>query len=218
VTLRDPVDRAYSHYQMVTSADGTPAQRAARGTAWRGMTFGAVLRRELAALASLGLVVARAEGGDAPVYVPAPEAQEEDAYTAHQASIPMGSGSHSLLLRGMYELQLRRWFRAFPPPKGGAYDREAFLILKTEDMAVPGGTAAAMAAACRHVGIPEVELGEEEEVRENAREYDPIQKEDRDLLRRFFAPYNRRLGALLGGKGPWEGDVWDYETGDACTR
>mmetsp|Transcript_18948 Transcript_18948/g.37727 ORF Transcript_18948/g.37727 Transcript_18948/m.37727 type:complete len:116 (-) Transcript_18948:29-376(-) len=115
----------------------------------------------------------------------------------------------------MYELQLRRWFRAFPPPKGGAYDREAFLILKTEDMAVPGGTAAAMAAACRHVGIPEVELGEEEEVRENAREYDPIQKEDRDLLRRFFAPYNGRLGALLGGKGPWEGDVWDYETGDA---
>ena len=38
----------------------------------------------------------------------------------------MNTGSHSLIVRGMYELQLRPWFKSF--------DREAFLVVKMEDM------------------------------------------------------------------------------------
>ena len=55
VMLRDPVKRAHSHYVMVTSADGTEAQKKTRGDAWWGKTFEEVVDEELAMLEEAGL-------------------------------------------------------------------------------------------------------------------------------------------------------------------
>jgi len=55
VMVRDPIDRAWSHYRMVTSDDGTEAQKIVRGTAWEGKTFEEVVDMELEELKELGL-------------------------------------------------------------------------------------------------------------------------------------------------------------------
>lgn len=40
VMLRDPVKRAYSHYQMAVDPEGTPAQLRSRGEREEGMEIG----------------------------------------------------------------------------------------------------------------------------------------------------------------------------------
>ena len=54
--------------------------------------------------------------------------EEDKAFQLYLKNhVPMGSGSHSLIIsRGMYELQLRPWFQAFP-------NEGTFLVLKLED-------------------------------------------------------------------------------------
>lgn len=54
VCLRDPVLRAYSHYQMVVDPEGTPAQLKTRGQSqWKTKSFAQVVDEELAILDSL---------------------------------------------------------------------------------------------------------------------------------------------------------------------
>ena len=43
VMLRNPVDRALSHYRMVTSEDGTEAQKMVRGRNWVEKSFEQVI-------------------------------------------------------------------------------------------------------------------------------------------------------------------------------
>jgi hypothetical protein len=47
VMLRDPVKRAFSHYQMVIDPHGTVAQKRARGTHWLHRSFENVMNEEL---------------------------------------------------------------------------------------------------------------------------------------------------------------------------
>lgn len=57
------------------------------------------------------------------------------------ASRPMGFGSHSLLARGLYALQLRPWLDAFP--------REQLLVLFMDDMKTPEAAHAQVAKVSR---------------------------------------------------------------------
>ncbi len=110
--------------------------------------------------------------------------------------IPMGSGSHSLVSRGMYELQLRPWIRAFP-------NDGAFLVLKLEDMK-DEGVAETMKKVYEHLKLPYHKV--EDDSAKNTRSYDEMKPETKELLQRFYAPHNARLEGLLkshGWKNTW---------------
>ena len=100
--FRNPVDRAYSQYRMVTSTEGTQAQLEARGASeYSDMTFKEVVEAEIAELEAKGV--------------------HEDGYTSQDfardivSTRPMGHGGHSIVARGLYALQLAPWLEAYSP-------------------------------------------------------------------------------------------------------
>lgn len=100
-----------------------------------------------------------------------------------------------ILGRGLYELQLRKWFEYFP--------REQFLILKSEDL--DRNRTATMSRVFQFLGLQNTPLEKDEKV--HSRKYtatmsDKTKKELYD----FYRPYNKRLETLLGPE--WK-DVWE---------
>lgn len=203
VMTRDPVKRAKSHYEMVTSNDGTAAQLKTRGKEWRSMTFEEVIQLDIQNMKKSGLL---------PYWNSETETVDMDAFTSFAGSteedkawnkylkdyVLMNTGSHSLLSRGMYELQLRSWYREFP--------KENILVLKLEDMSSSGngpGVQAVVDRALEHLDLPLYKV--EDESAKNTRKYDPMKPETEQLLKRFYQPHNERMQALLGEEwsNPW---------------
>ena len=122
---------------------------------------------------------------------------EEEAWSEYQKTMPMMTGSHSLVARGMYELQIRQWFKHF--------HSEQFLVMKLEDMAVEGGVQRCVERAFRHVGLPP-DYRVKDVSPKNMRCYNPMSLEIKELLERFYAPHNRRLEEVLGGD--CDNDSW----------
>lgn len=131
VMLRDPVKRALSHYAMVTSKEGNPAQLKTRGNEWRKLNFRQVIEQELDIMDECGLIpywdrTTKATKSAAGTLVGTfnqeifnqfvGSKEEDDAWDYYlQHHVPLKTGSYGLLTRGMYALQLRSWLRAFPP-------------------------------------------------------------------------------------------------------
>lgn len=203
VMLRDPVARALSHYSMVTSPDGTPEQKLARGTEWKGKSLMEVILLDLRKLKSCGLIpywnidegTMDLETFDAFVGT----TLEDDAWDAYMKDIPINTGSHSLISRGMYELQLRAWYRAF--------NRDRFLILKLEDWKTEGGVARTMLKVWKHLGVPPYQVQDEQA--KNTRSYTPMDEHIKAYLRAFYDPHNKRLKELLM-HDEWI-NPWNYE-------
>jgi hypothetical protein len=199
VMLRNPVKRAESHYAMVTSLEGTEAQLKARGSEWREKSFDQVIMEDLHKMQECGLIPYWniTEGTlDNEVFAAFSGSPEEDrAWDRYLHGIPLNTGSYCLLGRGLYELNLRPWFRTF--------GRADFLILRLEKMK-ERGVKATMHEVWQHLDIPTVEL--EDEAPKNTRDYEPIsEKGVHGYLERFFQPHNQRLASVLGDE--WQG-VW----------
>jgi hypothetical protein len=119
--------------------------------------------------------------------------EEEDRawlrYHKHRKSRKM------MLGRGLYEVQLRQWFRFFP--------REQFLILKSEELEF--NLTATMARVFDFLGIPDQPLKKDK--KKHVKRYiATISNATRDELYDFYRPYNRRLEGLLGPE--WRG-IWE---------
>lgn len=100
-----------------------------------------------------------------------------------------------MLGRGLYEIQLRKWFEYFP--------REQFLILKSEEL--DHNRSATMTRVYEFLGLPENELENDKKV--HTKKYKAtMSNETRKELYDFYRPYNQRLEGLLGSewKGIWE--------------
>lgn len=173
VMLRDPVARAYSQYQMVVDPEGTPEQKKARGTHWVGKTFAEVVEAELADLAQHGIT---------------PDTSYAAFRDQYLASRPQGYGSHSLLARGLYALQLLPWLAAFP--------REQLLVLFMEDMKTPAAAHTQVGRVFDFLGLPPHRIIDTEA--KNTRAYVPLDAATKERLATFYAPFNRQLFALLG--------------------
>jgi hypothetical protein len=203
VMTRDPVKRAKSHYEMVTSNDGTAAQLKTRGKEWRSMTFEEVIRLDIRNMKKSGLIPywnSETETVDMDEFARFAGSAEEDAAWNKYLNdyILMNTGSHSLLSRGMYELQLRNWYREFP--------RENILVLTLEDMSSSGdgpGVQAVVDRALEHLDLPLYKV--EDESAKNTRNYDPMKPETEQMLKRFYQPHNERMKTLLGDEwsNPW---------------
>ena len=98
---------------------------------------------------------------------------------------------HSYLARGRYAEQLERWFAVYP--------RERVLVLRFEDFV--GAPLAGLNRTLEFLGLsPMAQLDLEAR---NTREYPPMSDQAAAQLREYYAPYNRRLDALLGREMGW---------------
>ena len=228
VCMRDPVKRAFSHFNMVVDPEGTPQQKQNRGrSSWVGRSFDAVVNEELDELERLGLHDVSA----LPSFSSSSSSSAGFAIDRYlrglpgRGPLPMGHGGHSLVARGLYALQLEPWLAAFP--------KEQFLFVKMEDLhgsnspsssSSPsssamsgsggngngdgGGSGGAAEAVQRvmdrvfeHVGLPPEALEPAKLTAKNTRAYAPLVEADSPAakrLRAFYAPHNARLRDLLG--------------------
>lgn len=192
VIMRDPVQRAISHYSMVTSPDGTSSQLKTRGSEWRNKSLSEVIQMELANMNDCGLIPYwNMEDGtvDQVRFDQFTGSLEEDeAWNIYlERYVPLNTGSYGLLTRGMYAVQIRPWFRSF--------DRDQFLFLRLESLMEPNGVRRSMKRVFNHLDLPYHTI--KDESAKNNRDYEPIDVSIRDLLRRFFEPHNLVLSSVL---------------------
>jgi len=181
VTLRDPVKRAFSQYQMIQDPEGTPEQKRARGQSeLLGKSFEEVVMAELDELNDLGVT---------------PDTSPEEFAKLYLPTRPMNHGGHSLLGRGLYVLQLKPWMDEF---KRGS----ELLILQMEAMKSPEDTQNQMEKIFDFLGIPPETIQDKEA--KNSRKYDPMDANIKDLLYDFFEPYNQKLYELVGCDFGWK--------------
>lgn len=213
VMMRDPVRRAASHYAMVTSSDGTMAQKKTRGLEWREKTIWEVVQMELTKLKDCGLI---------PYWDTDKGVLDQDSFDVFSGSeeetvawnrylehhVPLKTGSYGLLTRGMYAVQLRSWFRAF--------DRDQFMCLKLESMSC--GVSETMQNVWAHLDLPNHPVPDESA--RNSRQYDTTDPKVKDYLQRFFEPHNRLLASVLQTqqqtvseewKNPWPYDLLEQQ-------
>lgn len=99
--------------------------------------------------------------------------------------------SHSYLARGVYVIQLERYFKYF--------ERQKMLILKSEDFYNDPITAAKK--TFEFLGLPTNDLKLIR--RHNAIDYPKMNPETRQKLIEYFRPYNEKLYSLLGVDFEW---------------
>lgn len=179
--FRNPVDRAYSQYRMITSTEGSEDQLKARGFSEYGnMTFEEVVDQEISELNSKGLF--RAD----------PPFSSADFTREIVSSRPMGHGGHSIVARGLYVFQLQPWLDAYPL-QGGKMSIYSIGDLASESVQ------ATMDVVYSHVGLPPHTLSQEEVQPKNTRETKvPMDSAVRQKLEEFYAPFNERFFSLIG--------------------
>lgn len=199
VMVRNPTKRAHSHYEMVTSLDGTEAQIKARGTEWLNKSFEQVIKDDFMNMNECGLIpywdMERQEV-DMDIFKSFVGSQEEnDAFVVYlKKFVKMNTGSHSIIVRGMYELQLRQWVNEF--------ERDQFLVIKLESMSSNGnsengdGVDGVMKRVWNHLNLPQYKIQDEEA--KNTRAYrTELDQETKEILDRFYKPHNKRLASFL---------------------
>jgi hypothetical protein len=158
VVLRNPVDRAYSHYLHARRVGVEPLT-----------SFEEALEAEPERLRG-----------------------ESERMAADPGYKSRNHWHFSYLRRGMYAEQIEVLFSLF--------DRRNVLVLQSEGLLRdPAGN---HAAALRHLGLPEITLGEYP--RHNASGYPPMEEQTRRRLAEHFAERNERLFRLLGRDFGWE--------------
>lgn len=157
VLLRNPVDRAYSHYQHNV--------RAGRET----LSFADAIDQE----------PRRLQGERERLL--ADDRYSSDTYR-----------HYSYLARGVYVDQLRNIHRSFT--------REQTLILKSEDLF--SNPQACYRLALEHVGLPQVNLTEYDQLNANA--YKASEPEAWRALFKYFKPHNEALYEYLGRDFEWD--------------
>lgn len=116
--MRNPVDRAYSHYCMTADTEGNAQQLRNRGHHHlKGRTFEQIVDDEIEELSKLGVH---------------PEMEfEEFEEKVLTSRVEFDHGAHSYVLRGLYALQLLGWTRA--------YGAENVLLLTLDEMKTSEG-------------------------------------------------------------------------------
>ncbi|OQR81518.1 hypothetical protein THRCLA_11659 [Thraustotheca clavata] len=174
-TLRDPVDRAFSHYNMTADPEGNEEQLKNRGHYHlQGKTFEQVVDSEIAELQKLGVH---------------PDMSFEDFDEVYLKSrVSYTHGGHSFIGRGLYALQLLGWYSSFP--------REQIRIVNMDDMKTSEGLHTVMKDIFAFLELPHYEI--EDVSAKNTRHYSPINPATRERLQDFYAPYNAKLAQLVG--------------------
>ncbi|RLN06617.1 hypothetical protein BBJ28_00002816 [Nothophytophthora sp. Chile5] len=178
--LRNPVDRAYSHYCMTADTDGTPEQLRNRGHHHlKARSFEQLIDDEIAELAQLGVH-------------PDMSFEEFDAKVLSQR-VAFDHGAHSYVARGLYALQLAGWLEV--------YGKQNVLLLSLDDMKTSEGLHATMDKVFTFLELPYHRI--KDTSAKNTRKYEPLGDAVRAKLSAFYAPYNAKLYEILERNVGW---------------
>ncbi|KAJ1433683.1 P-loop containing nucleoside triphosphate hydrolase protein [Ochromonadaceae sp. CCMP2298] len=179
VMLRDPVERAYSQYQMCVDPLGTPEQLRVRGeSAYTGKSFEQVATEEIAELQSMGIT---------------PSCTYAD-FQQWLSTRPMDHGGHSVVGRGLYALQLQRWVQEWPAEQLRVYGISS---IKGE----PQQVQQTLEGVFSYLGLPPHDVADV--AAKNTRQYPPMSAEGRALLQAFYLPFNQKLFQMLDKELLW---------------
>jgi hypothetical protein len=191
VLLRNPVDRAFSQYNMQLHRDLTnPDKR--RGF----VTFEEYVEMDMQVLRDLGVipntttvnVQAEIEG-----MLLSPKVLEGWAtYTKLGLNSPIG--------RGLYSIQLTQWMQSLQD----AGKKLNLQVLQSEEMY--NNTKAVFDQVLEHLGLPAHTLPKFGKIHATTYRDRKMNPETRVLLESFFRPYNRQLEQIMGHE--WH-DVWE---------
>jgi hypothetical protein len=176
VMLRDPTARAYSQFQMSIDQKGSEEQLANRGhSLYAKESFHVAIKREIDELNSRGVH---------------PGMTWLEFRNAAIIGLPLGHGGHSLVLRGLYALQLLPWLEEF--------GKEGIKIMSIGELK-GNHIHDTMKGVFEFINLPPIKI--EDTTAKNVRTASaPIDDVSQTLLREYFAPYNERLFQLLGKK------------------
>lgn len=206
VMLRNPIDRAYSHFIM-SQRSGLEADQG----------FEDIVRVEMEQAPAL--LEAHSRGFEHPSGALEPCCQDSDgrtlAFSLHnrnwtqrplRADVDLQAFYYtSYVFRSIYCDQLQRWLRLYP--------REQVLVMQSEKFfRDPAGH---MARASEFLGLQEHDFSRDEELKRKyagsaagdwapPEQYAPVPGKTRKALRAFFEPYNRKLYELVGEDYGWK--------------
>lgn len=183
VMLRDPVKRAFSHYQMTADPNGTLQQLKMREPV-KGKSFEQVVDEDLALLADASVSSELLDAVDCEVV---------DRFQQYADSLSQQHGAHSYVGRGLYALQIALWLRVYP--------RDQLLIIDLDAMKTPEGTRKIANEAFAFLEVEPHEVEDAE--RKNTRAYGAVDPVVAQRLRDFYAPYNEQLFELIGRRFNW---------------
>ena len=203
ILLRNPVERAYSHFIM-SRREGMEPYR----------SFDEIVRKELEEVPAL--LEAHQRGflqpgnkisahRNAPDGTPLRVVEHNHDWTQHPLTTDQELfrfyGS-SYVFRSIYHDQLWRWLQLFP--------REQIKIIESEYFM--SNRQAVMADVCQFLGLEPYKFRKEELAQtwgggasnyEKPGDYQAMDTETRELLRDFFAPHNEKLFQLIGSAYNW---------------
>ena len=178
-TVRDPVARAWSQWNMVKGSDPDRpiANVIGRSAAAAQSSFAAAVESDIATLASAGLP----DDGSG--------ACDDDAFdAAYMATRPARHGSHSYVGRGLYAAQLRVWLRHFP--------REQILVLPLSALSTRSATTRTMHGVFQYLGLDPFDVTDTSH--KNKRHYaKAIPDAVRQRLEAYYAPHNAALREMF---------------------
>jgi Sulfotransferase domain len=193
VLLRNPVDRARSQYDMKLRVHAITARRrkgmATGRTTRKTMSFQDYIQNDLAALLEAG-VIQDWNKVDFDLFFDSPAMDE--AWKTY-----INCGMNAPIGMGLYAIQLKPFLAL----------NQDFLAIQSEKLA--RDTDATYGQVLDFLGLERISL--EVYLKANhatKKQKTTVDQETEEMLRKVFAPYNRKLGELLGKE--WEG-VWQED-------
>uniref|UniRef100_M4BDP3 Aspartyl/asparaginy/proline hydroxylase domain-containing protein n=1 Tax=Hyaloperonospora arabidopsidis (strain Emoy2) TaxID=559515 RepID=M4BDP3_HYAAE len=178
--MRNPLQRAYSHFSMTADTEGSEEQLHNRGHHYlNGRSFEQIVDDELQELSMLGVH-------------PDMDFEEFDDKVMRQR-LAFDHGAHSFVARGLYALQLKGWVEA--------YGIENTMLLTLDEFETTEKLHITMDKVFKFLDLPYHRI--KDPSAKNTRKYDPMDDAVRAKLAAFYAPYNEKLYEMLGRHLGW---------------
>eukprot|EP00941_MAST-03F_sp_MAST-3F-sp1_P001445 g1445.t1 len=199
IVVRDPVDRAYSHYNMTIDPEGSETVKRMRGSHTIYVdpdalhktvkTMETLVTEDIAELEKSGIMLDISEKRDSKL--------QREYFGKRPCG---GHGAHSWVGRGLYAVQLRLWLRHFP--------REQILIVNSDEMRNPSECRKTVNTVFKHVHLSPHEIADAKpkntaEQRGRKAWVKPFDPDLKNRLREFFRPHNEEFFKLVGKDFGW---------------
>ncbi|TDH65503.1 hypothetical protein CCR75_004044 [Bremia lactucae] len=180
VIMRNPIERAYSHYSMTADTDGSKNQKRNRGHYFlKNRSFEQIVDEEIDELLKLGVH---------------PEMSYEafDEKVLHHR-LKFNHGAHSFVARGLYALQIAGWIKA--------YGESNVLLLTLDELKTIQSLHKTIDKVFNFLNLPYHRI--KDTSAKNTRKYSAMDEIVHTKLAAFYKPYNEKLYALLGRTLNW---------------
>ena len=189
VTLRNPVDRVFSHYNFLSD----PYLMRKHPEVKPKVSFDKWVQQDMLRLKEYGIIP---KNGDIENFMGS--SRERDAWRNYQKK---GAAADRPLARSLYAIQLEEWFEALRSV--GRDPQDSVFIIREEDL--KSNPDEVVNNIFSWLGIQNIEIDAEKKFL--VTNYtSAMTKETRHMLEEFYRPYNQRLYKLLGKE--WQG-IWD---------